>query len=147
MTKIQDRQEVLKWFAEGRTYSWMVEKYIEKYNIETTQTMWANFRSRNKLPRRIARNETLIPWGVKEEHRYNQAVVMLRQEARRREGLPLTEGYEARVNSWLEMLEEEGVVVHYDPDTEEGFFYVPREAGDDDIIRRPPEITRARGTA
>lgn len=147
MTKIQDRQEVLRWFAEGRTYAWMIEKYREKYGIETTQPMWSNFRSRNQIPRRIARNEELIPWGVKEEHRYNQIVIMLRQEGRRREGLPLTKDYEARVDAWLKMLEEEGVVVHYDPETEEGFFYVPREDGDDDIIRKPPEPTRFRGTA
>jgi hypothetical protein len=45
------------------------------------------------------------------------------------------------------MIKEEGAVVHYDPDTEEGFFYVPRQEGDDDLIHRPPSKTTPRPNA
>lgn len=52
-----------------------------------------------------------------------------------------------QVPKWLAMLEENNAVVHYDPDTEEGFFYVPREPQDDDIIRRPRRKTTQRKAA
>ena len=45
------------------------------------------------------------------------------------------------------MLDEENAVVHYDGDTEQGFFYVPREEHDDDIIRRPKAKTTLRPAA
>lgn len=136
-SKIVDEQEVIRWFEEGRTYAWMIEEYRRKYNIETVSSMWGNFRRRRGLQRRIVRNDTLIPWAVNEEHRWAYAVQMLRSEARRREGKELREIEWLRLEPWLRGLEEDNVVIHYDPDTKEGFFRVPREAGDEDIIRRP----------
>jgi hypothetical protein len=37
--------------------------------------------------------------------------------------------------------------VHYDPDTEDGFFYVPRLDSDADIIRKPRIKTTLRMAA
>ncbi|UFD97967.1 transcriptional repressor [Streptomyces phage Pablito] len=145
--KIQDEGEVIRWFEEGKTYAWMIDKYKEKYGIDTVPSMWGNFRRRRGLDRRIARDDDLIPWEVKEEHRWLYPVAMLRVEARRRQGFPLTETDEARLESWKETLAEEKAVVHYDPDTEDGFFYVPREAEDDDLIHRPKQKTTARKNA
>lgn len=136
-SKIVDEQEVIRWFEEGRTYAWMIEEYRRKYNIETVSSMWGNFRRRRGLQRRIVRNDNLIPWAVKPEHRWAYAVQMLRSEARRREGKELREIEWLRLEPWLRGLDEDNVVIHYDPDTDEGFFRVPREKGDDDIIRRP----------
>jgi hypothetical protein len=144
-SKIQNEQEVLKWFAEGRTYQWMVEKYREKYKIETTISMWGNFRRRHGLDRRMAWDDQLIPWPVKVEHRYSWPILMLRKEARRRAGLPLTADAEHEVDAWLAGMERDGTVLHYDPDTEQGWFYVPRRKGvDTDIIRHPEGATGRR---
>lgn len=145
--KIQDEQEVIRWFEEGKTYGWMIEEYKRKYGIDTVPSMWGNFRRRRGLDRRIARDDDLIPWEVKEEHRWLYPVAMLRVEARRRQGFTLTEADIARLESWKETLEEEDAVVHYDPDTEEGFFYVRREDGDDDYIHKPKQKTTARKNA
>ncbi|MGM9381128.1 hypothetical protein [Streptomyces antibioticus] len=145
--KIQDEGEVIRWFEEGRTYQWMIDKYKEKYGIDTVPSMWGNFRRRRGLDRRIIRDDELIPWFVKEEHRWAYPLVMLRTEARQRAGNPVTPADQGRLKTWKEMLEEENAVVHYDPDTEEGFFYVPRQAGDDDIIHRPEKKTTARRNA
>lgn len=74
--------------------------------------------------------------------------MMLRQEARRRAGGVLTEKMEQALNIWLDGLEADGVVVHYEPDTEEGWFYVPRRPGvDQDIIRKPRRKTTERKAA
>lgn len=143
-SKIVDETEVVRWFEEGRTYAWMVQEYRRKYNIETVPSLWGNFRRRRGLQRRIARDDELIPWFVKEEHRWSYAVRMLRAEARRRSGMELAEPERYRLKVWLTGLERDNLVVHYDPDTDEGFFYVPREADDDDIIRRPRRKTTMR---
>ncbi|QDK03199.1 immunity repressor [Streptomyces phage TuanPN] len=142
--KIQDEGEVLRWFEEGRTYDWMVEEYKRKYNIETVPSLWGNFRRRRGLPRRIVRDDDLIPWLIKEEHRWLYPLAMLRVEARKRAGATVSDLEEKRLQSWREMLEEENAVVHYDPDTEEGFFYILRQPGDDDIIHKPERKTTPR---
>lgn len=139
--KIQDEQEVLRWFEEGRTYSWMQQEYLDKYNIETTPRMWSNFRRRRGLPHRMHHDESLIPWVVMDEHRHRYPVAMLRKVARQRRGDKITERDQERIDAWLNSLADGDAVVHYDPQTEEGFFYVPRRPGiDKDLIREPERI-------
>ncbi|MFE9928669.1 hypothetical protein [Streptomyces sp. NPDC005533] len=145
--KIQDESEVIRWFEEGRTYQWMTEEYRRKYDIETVVSMWGNFRRRRGLDRRIVRNDDLIPWFVKEEHRWAYPLTMLRAEGRRRAGKQLTETDETRLASWLNALKKNGSVVRYDPGTEEGFSYVPGQAADHDIIRQPDTKTTPRPNA
>lgn len=140
--KIVDETEVLRWFEEGRTYEWMRQEYLRKYDIEMGVSAWGNFRRRHGLERRIVHDVDLIPWEVKPEHRWGWAINMLRTEARRRAGRTLSKVMEEKLNAWLRGLEEEGTVVHYDPDTLEGWFYVPRREGiDTDIIRVPERAT------
>ncbi|MFF3006365.1 hypothetical protein ACFVTF_26590 [Kitasatospora sp. NPDC057940] len=135
---VQDKEEAIRWLVEDdRSYEWMVQRYLEKYNIQTTISMWASFRHRNGLPRKISRDRDLIPWEVLEEHRWGYPVVMLRFEGRRREGRELSEYDAGRLDSWKQMLENGNLVVHYVPDTDDGWFYVPRDEGDTDIIRVP----------
>ena len=50
---------------------------------------------------------------------------MLRAEARFREGKELTDEDKVRLPTWRKRLKNQNLVVHYDPDTTEGFFYVP----------------------
>ncbi|MFI9205305.1 hypothetical protein [Streptomyces sp. NPDC053048] len=140
--KIRDEDEVKQWFRQGKTYDWMIEEYKRKYNETTTRAMWSTFRSRKKLPRRNVRDAELIPWKVKEEHRYEYPVMMLRAEARRlAPDANLTKADEKRLASWKAELKELGVVVHYDPETTEGWFYVPRSEGDHELIHPPKKAT------
>lgn len=144
-SKIVNEQEVLNWFEEGRTYQWMTDKYQEKYGIETRLSMWGNFRRRHGLTRRIARNDDLIPWEVKVEHRWDYAIMMLRKEARRREGMDLSDEDARAVESWKAGMVRDGSVLHYDGDTDQGWFYVPRREGIDlDLIREPDRKTTHR---
>ncbi|MEV0437799.1 hypothetical protein AB0I84_00715 [Streptomyces spectabilis] len=141
--KIVDEDEVIQWFFEGKTYAWMIETYKEKYNTETTKAMWSTFRRRKKLPRRNVRNAELIPWKVEEEHRYEYPVMMLRAEGRRRAGKKLTETDEKRLTSWKKELRAKGLVVHYDPETPDGWFLIPRTEDDDELIH-PPAVATGR---
>ena len=66
---IQDEDEVIRWFSEGRTYAWMSEEYERRYNITTTASVWADFRRRKGLSRRVVPDTGLVPWHVEEVHR------------------------------------------------------------------------------
>lgn len=147
-SKVQDHQEAQRWLREGKSYAWMVEKYLEKYNIQTTPGYWATYASRNELPLRISRNTDLIPWKVAKQHRWDYNLVMLRCEARRRAGEELPEDEAAKLTSWKKWLDDEGLVIYYDPDTEDGFFAVPREERDKDYVRVPdnPRLLRTKTT-
>lgn len=144
-SKIVDEGEVTRWIEEGQTYAWMVEEYARKYNLQVSPSMFSNFRHRRGLSRRSARNDELIPWHVEKQHRWRYPLAMLRYEARRRAGMDIEPERLEALESWLDHLREEGVVVHYDPDTEDGFFYVPpREGIDTDLIRVPERKTTSR---
>lgn len=145
-SKIQNEDEVKRWFTEGKSYTEMCDLYRTKYNIETVPSLWGNFRRRHGLPRRFARNDNLIPWAVAKDHAYAYPLAMLRIEGRVREGMSIRDTDRARLESWKAEREEQGTVVHYDPETEQGFFYVPAEPGDD-LIRQPRQKTTQRRNA
>lgn len=96
---------------------------IERYGLKsaTTRPRW----------------ERLIPWQVKPEHQQAKEVRLLRLEARRGQGLPLSDRDLKRLENWKRELAEANAVIHYHPDTDKGFFWVPREEGDGHLIREP----------
>jgi len=137
-TKIVNETEVLRWFEEGRTYAWMSRQYLDKYHLEMGASAWANFRKRRGLDGRIVVDTQLIPWHVKPEHMADYYVRMLRAEARHRAGREVNEADAERLERFRARLLEDDLVVHYDPDLEEGFVLVPRRQGIDlDLIREP----------
>ncbi|MFF0234351.1 hypothetical protein [Micromonospora sp. NPDC005254] len=140
--KIQNADEAIQWITEGRTYTWMTAEHERKYSIRISPSGWSYFRRTHGLDPRQVRDEELIPWGVEPRHKYNYLVVLLRAEARRRAGKTLNQDDIYRVDALLRDLKERHAVVHYDPDTEEGFHLVPREPEDEDIIRQPAKVTR-----
>lgn len=141
-SKIVNEGEVLRWFEEGKSYQWMVDEYRRKYGIDTVPSMWGNFRRRRGLERRTLRDDELLPWHLRDEHRWLFPAQMLRAEARRRAGKKLRDDEIRRVDNFLSRLKREGLVVHYDRDTKEGFFYVPaREGVDTDLVRKAPKTT------
>lgn len=141
-SKVQNHQELKRWIEEGRTYSWISEQYLTKYNIEFSVSGVSEYRRRHGLSRRQARDRDLIPWDVRPEHDNRYILAMLRTEASIREGFEPSQAYVRRLENWRERLEEGDLVVHYDPDTDEGFFLIPREPQDDDIIRHPRNLNR-----
>jgi hypothetical protein len=71
-----------------------------------------------------------LPWRVKGEHLTQYQARMLRLLGRRRAGSELTDEEDARLDSWMESLEENKWVVGYAPD-DGGFIYVDAdEVGD-----------------
>ena len=144
-SKIVDEGEVKRWISEGRTYAWMAQEYLAKYEIEIAPTTFSNFRAREGLPRRFARDDALIPWEIKKEHRFGYPLWALRAEGRMRSGLSVSKGTLDRLTSFKDKLFANGDVIHYEPDTEQGWWLVPRRPGIDlDMIREPNHVTTKR---
>jgi len=144
-SKLVDRDEFIRWYNDGKTYKWIIEKYLEKYDLEIGNGTISNWRSQLELEKRAVRDVSLIPWAVNREHRYHHTLHMLRTVGRLRAGEPTPEARRKKAKAWLRNLEEQDAVVHYDPDTEEGWWLVPRRHGiDTDIIRKPDRVTRQR---
>lgn len=108
----------------------------EQHHIDVTPEAVSMWRLRRGLDPRRPRYEELIPWRVAVSHANLHAVKMLRLEARRRHGDPITGRQAQQLESFLGRLAELNAVVAYNRDTEQGFHLVPRESGDTDIIRK-----------
>ncbi len=96
---------------------------------------------RGGIAKQGERYTDLIPWRVRQTHANHYALALLRKEARRRRGQTVTVDWMSRLESWKRKLEETNCVVYYDPESVDGFYYVPRLPEDGDIIRRPPHDT------
>lgn len=71
-----------------------------------------------------------LPWRVKTEHLHAYPARMLRLLGRRRAGLELSVEEDGRLTRWIDQLAADGDVVGYDPETLEGFWYVPARPQD-----------------
>lgn len=137
-TKVADVEEAIAWLNEGKSYAWIIEQYQAKYGVQTTPSMWSNFRAEHKIAlRSVKRDPQLFPWTkIENEHIRLYAAEMLRAESRRRAGKQLSEFLERKLERFKARLKERGEVVSYDP--EKGFEYTPARPGiDTDLVRIP----------
>lgn len=149
--KLPDDATIREWHEKGLTFPQMAELHLAATGIRVEPASFNVHCGRLGLPSRNLRHSDLIPWSpIRPEHNNDYIVNMLRRESARRAGSPRWNDlrhpdYDVaevqRLNSWLQGLKDgnngKGSVVHYDPDTLEGWHYVNREKKDDDIIRRP----------
>ena len=82
----------------------------------------------------LPRYNDVIPWTVRTEHIHAYPVRMLRLLGRERSGAALSKQEESKLASWSAKLEQQNLVVAYDPDSVEGFVYVDREDGDPEDV-------------
>lgn len=119
-------------------------RLLEEDHVQVTAAAISVFRSRHDLPAAPGRYSELLPWRVKREHNQAHAAKMLRTESRVRNGEELTDPLLLnRHKSFMRRLKDADAVVHYDPETPQGFWLVPRRYGADgtpvdrDVIRDP----------
>lgn len=127
-----------KWRAQGMTLKQIVARIKEETGVAVSVSSVGAALSRAGLTNRV-RYDDHIPWQpIKTEHNKAYPLTMLRLLARRDNGLALTEDQEARLEAWLDRMDEEDAVVIYKYDSEDGFYYVKRKPSDGDgYIRRP----------
>jgi hypothetical protein len=68
-----------------------------------------------------------VPWRVQPAHSMEYPVRMLRVLGRRRAGIPLDDQSTERLDTWLDVLARERVVVVYSPVSDPGFWYADEE--------------------
>lgn len=138
------RQEVLQWLRDGYTQMEIVDMLAAR-GIHTKQGSISTLKKRHARPEdeAVMRTRTraeALPWKVRPEHKQLYAAKMLRAFSRRVRGEDMTQDQEQRLDRWLLGLKLDDAVIHYDPDTEEGFWRVPRRHGVDTGPYRDPNI-------
>lgn len=136
---VPSKRELERYLGAGMTQQQIAEDWSEKTNQSVSRSAIgmaiARYGLSSHKPR--PRYEDLLPWKVKAEHRIHADARLLRLEGRRREGKPISAQDLTWLNNWLQELDDANAVIVYDPDTEQGFWWMERTAEDDDIIRRP----------
>lgn len=140
-TSIESEQEVVQWYMDGKSFRWMTEEHEREYGRKPSVAAFQSVVRRRGLPPRSLRDNPLTPWKVRREHQRKWTHTLLRNENRRRHGLPVNESDLIELERWKIGLEKAGAVVEYRRDTEEGYFLVPRRDGvDTDLIRKPGSV-------
>ena len=52
-SKVVNVDEAKRWIVEGRSYQWIIGQYRDRYQVDTTVTMWSNFRRRQGIGTRL----------------------------------------------------------------------------------------------
>lgn len=132
------QQKVERLARAGLSNAEIIERLRREDHIDTTTAAISMFRKRHDLPRLRARYEDLLPWQVRPEHGNLFMAKMLRTEGQLRAGKELPESTAAQHAAWRLRLEEADAVCHYDGETAEGWWLVPRRHGiDKGLIREP----------
>lgn len=126
---IPDPTELRRLVAAGKTHSEIADLVYERTGQRVTRGAVSSAISRAGLSATANRYKTHLPWRVRIEHSKHYAARMLRLLGRRDAGEELAEADEQRLDAWLTRLKDEGAVVAYAPDTDEGFFYVKPPRG------------------
>lgn len=127
---IPDRTELRRLVeTDGLTHAQIADLVYERTGHRVTRGAVSSAISRAGLSSPMNRYTDHLPWRVKIEHSKHYAARMLRLLGRRDSGDELSEADSARLDGWLNRIHSEGVVVAYAPDTEEGFYYVPKPKG------------------
>lgn len=135
------RELVLRWLAEGSTQAEIVDRLADM-GIDATQSGVSMLKMRHATGETEAKMRTrvradLLPWKLRPEHRQLHAAKMLRAKSRLDRGEDVGRIQRRQLETWLAGLEADQACIHYDPDTEQGFWRVARRPDIDGIIRDP----------
>lgn len=138
------REFLERCLRQGLTQREMIEVFHEETGEWRTRAAFGNQMKRYGLEppreRQIPRYPEHVPWRVRMEHQNKYHLRMLRALARRDNGDELDEAEGSRLDAWLAKMDEDDVVIYYDPVTSAGFFRIPRESVDGDgYVRQPVE--------
>lgn len=134
-----DDKEIEMMLRAGKTQAEVVDLYRDR-GVSITQAAISQAISAGRIKVDTNRNRGSIPWRLLPQHRHLHAARMLRTQARLEAGMEVGPSLRRQVQTWREGLELEGSVIAYDPETEEGFWRVPRRPGIDVGWVRNPEV-------
>tara|TARA_R110002020_G_scaffold26085_3_gene84428 strand:- start:2968 stop:3414 length:447 start_codon:yes stop_codon:yes gene_type:complete len=132
--RLPDINRLLTWTQQGLTQEEICQRIYDETGYLPSRSSVSAALSRAGKSKTMPRYEDTIPWRVKQEHLREYAPRMLRLLGRKRSGTELTPEEQARLDGWLNKLDDENAVVAYDPEFRFGFVYVDREPDDDPQI-------------
>lgn len=126
-----------------RTQDWKLAEIAEKYGVSESAVWKALERAGETEP--LPTYRSVVPWDIQPQHKKTAVMDHLRTIATERGGRVPSAPRKAYLEEWLKGMQDAGVVLNYHPDAPPnsasnkhgGFYYVPREAGDEWIIRQP----------
>lgn len=141
-TVVPDQTQMRRYLDEGLTQAQIVERWEKDSGLKASRSAIGMAISRYglKSSRPRERYMDMIPWKLEPEHMNVPEARLLRLEGRVRRGKDLTPTELRWLRGWRNELEEKGAVIVYRPETEQGFWWVPRTDEDDDIVRRPVSV-------
>ena len=127
---LPDTTVLLRFVDQGMTHQDIADHLRQTLGVNVSRSSVSAALSRAGVSRGTMRYKDELPWRVKGEHLTQYQARMLRLLGRRRAEMELTDEEDARLDSWMESLEDNKWVVGYAPDNG-GFIYVDAdEVGD-----------------
>lgn len=135
-------QELARLVKQGLTHQQIVEWVFNNLGHRVSRSTVSVALSRAGLSKEGMRYRDELPWKVRADHLTEYPARMLRLLGRRRADIEMTADEDARLDAWLDSLEERELVVAYS--REYGFLYVESDEigdGQNGIPIRPRIIT------
>jgi hypothetical protein len=141
------RDELANWVRQELTDDQIADIIAERAGGDRPSkqavALWRKAAGVKRHKRRPNLDHTAVrPWTVRLEHTGDAIEHRLYDYSRRNQGRKLSPQENRRLDKFLAILEEHQLVVDYDPDTERGWCFRPRDRKLDDpdsIIRKPVE--------
>jgi hypothetical protein len=133
--KLIPDHKVRQMLRAGKTHKEIVEALAREDHIYVTPQAISAWMRRNGVETNT-RARTGYPGRIAPEHRQMLPTRAIQWYNRREAGEKIPEGAERRLERVLAKLKEHDAVFHYDPDTLEGWWPVPRREGDHPLYRR-----------
>jgi hypothetical protein len=125
-----------------RGQGWTQKQIAHTYGA-TESAVWKALQRAGYIEPQVTYKE-ILPWDVAEAHKATAVMERFRSIVKKRKGVVLRQEEETLLTRWLKDLEANELVVAYHPEapansasSKGGFYYVPKTADDDWIIRRP----------
>ena len=126
-----------------RSQGWTQKQIAETYGASES-AVWKALQRAGYIEPQVTYKD-ILPWDIAEAHKATAIMERFRSIVKQRKGAPLRPDEEQLLNRWLRDLEAHDLVVAYHQEappnsasTKGGFYYIPKDAEQDDwIIRRP----------
>lgn len=134
---VPDKATMRRYVEMGLTQQGIADRYEADTGVRCSRSAIGMALGRYNMTtqRRRRRHQDLLPWPLPKKHRTLHDARMLRFEGQVRAGDPLRDKDMRIYRTWRRRLAAANAVVAYAPHTEDGFFWVPRQSSDLDIVR------------
>lgn len=139
ISKLPPMNEIREKVALGWTHQKIAEWASEIMGVPISRSTVSVALHRLGETRRI-RYSRELPWKVKDEHARKYHAGMLRLQARLDRGQELGDSDLRRLTAWRNSLMRDDAVIHYEPNTDIGWWKIKRRPGIDTWWIREPEV-------